>query len=292
MRKAISELVVIVMFLMIAVVLAGIVFVFITGFQEQAKTETQQTGETSFKKAGSCMEIISFDDKTNNLWVQNCANQPISNITVLVDNVPAYTDSATTINPKEIKPLAVYGLAGTHIVKLKSDYAFAETYVNMKTANGKIVFVSSVNYTGNLGGLSGADSKCQALASAVPALSGKTFKAWLSNSTLSARDRLTHSTVPYILLNTTVVANNWADLVDGTLQNPIILSEKNSQVLSGVWTGTDEYGDKRTDTCSDWTSDLHVINGRTGVSIYFGKGWTNMVYWACSFNFNLYCFEQ
>src|SRR5207248_2675590 len=43
----------------------------------------------------------------------------------------------------------------------------------------KRVFVTSVMYDGNLGGLAGADAKCQARATAA-SLSG-TYKAWLSD---------------------------------------------------------------------------------------------------------------
>ena len=52
------------------------------------------------------------------------------------------------------------------------------------------VFVTSTTYTGNLGGLSGADSKCQARATAAN-LSG-VWKAWLSTGDLAASSRITH----------------------------------------------------------------------------------------------------
>ena len=45
----------------------------------------------------------------------------------------------------------------------------------------KRVFVTSANYTGDLGGLVGADSKCQALADSA-GLDGN-YKAWLSTNT-------------------------------------------------------------------------------------------------------------
>src|SRR5207248_10614341 len=67
----------------------------------------------------------------------------------------------------------------------------------------KRVFVTSATYNRNLGVLAGADAKCQALASAA-ALTG-TYKAWLSTSTINARDRVTQAGVPYTLVDGTVV---------------------------------------------------------------------------------------
>jgi hypothetical protein len=83
--------------------------------------------------------------------------------------------------------------------------------------SSKIIFVSSMVYTGNLGGLDGADGKCQTLAMAVnPPLPGS-YKAWLSSSTTAAKDRLTHSVGPYVLVDgKTKVANDWNDLTSHT----------------------------------------------------------------------------
>src|SRR5438067_1391069 len=88
----------------------------------------------------------------------------------------------------------------------------------------KVVFVTSQIYTAALGGLAGADAKCQSLATGA-GLTG-TYKAWLSSSSVDARDRLTHSAIPYVLSDrTTVVADNWSDLVDGSLKHAIDKTE-------------------------------------------------------------------
>ena len=66
--------------------------------------------------------------------------------------------------------------------------------------NEKTVFVTSERFNGNLGGLKGADDKCQAQAedpaSIVP--SG-TYLAWLSDGTESPDTRFTKSSHPYQL---------------------------------------------------------------------------------------------
>ncbi|MHA1529067.1 MAG: hypothetical protein ACTSVG_08600, partial [Alphaproteobacteria bacterium] len=66
--------------------------------------------------------------------------------------------------------------------------------------NGKTVFVTSASFNGTLGGLTGADAKCQAEAdgpaSIVP--SG-TYLAWLSDGTDSPNTRFTKTAHPYLL---------------------------------------------------------------------------------------------
>lgn len=139
MRKAISEVVVAIMLLMIAVSLVGVAYVFIMGFQEQAKSEVQQTGTESFKKMGSCLQIVSFDEKANNLYVKNCGRYPIDNVTVFIDKKPA---SSVPINakPNEIKNITISATAGTHEIKIEGDYASIITSINMSSYVPYIIF--------------------------------------------------------------------------------------------------------------------------------------------------------
>ena len=77
------------------------------------------------------------------------------------------------------------------------------------------VFLSSATYDGNLGGLSGADAKCQGLATAagLPGI----YKAWLSDGTSAPSTRFVPSSGPYQLVTGTPIAANFTDLTDGTL---------------------------------------------------------------------------
>lgn len=79
----------------------------------------------------------------------------------------------------------------------------------------KIIFLTSAYYTGNLGGLAGADEKCQTAATSA-GLPG-TYKAWLSNSSTSAADRWTHSNLAYVRTDGEIIAADWANLVDGSM---------------------------------------------------------------------------
>ncbi|MBI3092688.1 MAG: hypothetical protein HYZ02_00430, partial [Candidatus Levybacteria bacterium] len=171
-------------------------------------------------------------------------------------------------------------------------------------ASAKRVFVTSTTYNGNLEGLAGADAKCQARAGYISSAlggGGSVWKAWLSDSNTSAASRLTHADSPYQLINGSTVSNNWADLTDGTLQNPINITEFNTipNSMSGVWTNTNIFGEayfsgNNNKTCKDYTSSVYSIEayyifGRNGSS---DGNWTLWSSDNCSSNARLYCFEQ
>ena len=88
----------------------------------------------------------------------------------------------------------------------------------------KRAFVTSTTFAGGaLGGLTGADAKCQARAVAA-GLPG-TYKAWLSDSTGSPSTRFAKAPVPYRLVDGTIIANNFSDIIDGTLSAPLVMTE-------------------------------------------------------------------
>lgn len=178
--------------------------------------------------------------------------------------------------------------------------------VAITTPQDKIVFVTSTQYTGNLGGLAGADAACQTRANAA-GLSGS-FKAWLSNATESPSNRFTHSNGVYKMLNGTVIANNWADLVDGVVgNNGIDRTEFNVLATNtGVFTNTNTDGTPLSTssslTCNFFTSTSGTMNnqGATGSTAHFGNCcgntcWTRDCSSAACNNasfWRLYCFEQ
>ena len=163
-------------------------------------------------------------------------------------------------------------------------------------SNYKCVFVTSVSYSGNLGGLTGADAKCQAIATQ-KGFSG-TYKAWLSDSTTAAKTRLSHSQLPYRRPDCKVIANNWNDLIDGKLLYPIEVDENNELQKTTVWTNTKINGDiGSTDkTCSDWMNESKDwgASGHHGKSINKDNGWTDLDYIVddCKQKYALYCIEQ
>ena len=163
----------------------------------------------------------------------------------------------------------------------------------------KKIFLSSVTYTGSLGGLAGADEKCQTLAQNA-GLPG-TFKAWLSDSVTAAKDRLTHAIAPYKRVDGATVASNWDDIVDGALTNPIYLTETGTLMGAGtsVWTNTDQDGSIHDPLlnwhCANWTSNVASFKGHWGLSDGSDNYlWTNfnMTPATCDLQKRLYCVEQ
>jgi len=168
-------------------------------------------------------------------------------------------------------------------------------------ANAKIVFVTSARYQGSLGGLSGADLKCQDSAS-VAGLPG-VYKAWLSHQPdqpVNAADRMSHAPIPYVLTDgRSVVAIDWNDLTDGTIIRPINMDENGVQVPARrVWTGTGPNGIAVTGgtqvaNCTRWTEPPPATSrGVFGSTANRDVGWSVITFDFCTELYSLYCIEQ
>jgi hypothetical protein len=162
-------------------------------------------------------------------------------------------------------------------------------------ADNKIIFVTSTAYSnGNLGGLSGADAQCNTLASAA-SLTG-TFSAWLSTSTVNAKDRVSVGHAGgFVLINSTVIASSFSDLLDGSIQNPINRNESSTVISYNTMTGTSQDGTAHANKCNDWTSSSSSISGEWGAATtpITNGGWTDIFSNTCATgNAHLYCFQD
>lgn len=166
------------------------------------------------------------------------------------------------------------------------------------------MFITSQSYNGNLGGLSGADAKCQELA--VAANLPGTYKAWLSSSTVSARECLSFKPVPYVRPDgVVVVASGPGDFYEtdtnaGDLNVAIEIDEKGGLHNNDpVWTNTFAGLIVETNspfTCQDWQSSANPNNqgvGPIGDSYAeYSPQWTHNQYFGCNEQSRLYCFQQ
>ncbi len=162
-----------------------------------------------------------------------------------------------------------------------------QPYVDMRFGNWRRVFVTSAEYASTFG-LAGADANCQAAANSAGL--GGIWAAWLSTSGTDAKNRIGDH--KYVLVNTSlVVAENKADLLDGSLQQIINLTEfGNSAPPTMIWTGTFAGGNSSPDTCTDWGS---LAGFALSGALFFPDGsWTASNLFPCSSDANLYCFEK
>lgn len=136
------------------------------------------------------------------------------------------------------------------------------------------VFVTSTTSTGALGGLAGADAACQNLAETA-GLKGL-YMAWLSDSTGAAATRQKQHNLPYALVDGTVIANNWADLIDGTLIASINKTQTGAAVTAPlqVFTASNANGTLNGSHCTNWTSGASGQNGEYGTSGQTNANWT------------------
>ena len=142
---------------------------------------------------------------------------------------------------------------------------------------------SATSTTGNLGGLRGADNRCQTLAAAAGA-GNKTWRAYLSverdadngNRPTDARSRI--GTGPWFNAKGVMVAGSVAELHARKGDATLFIDEKGQQI-NGQWMGSpspvehDIMTGSMADgtllagfTCGDWTSDSSTTFGQVGHS--------------------------
>lgn len=156
------------------------------------------------------------------------------------------------------------------------------------TGAHKVVFATSSEHTGDLGGLDGGDDLCAERA-ADGGLAGS-FRAWLSSPEQPAGERLAHADVPYARTDGVRVADDWDDLVDGELAAPIDRDESGARVFGDAWTGTLSSGGAADASCDGFASEDEVgLCGSTGEA---GAGWTDNIRPPCTSPLHLYCIEQ
>lgn len=153
------------------------------------------------------------------------------------------------------------------------------------------VFVSSKKYVPKaLGGLEGADTQCSELATAA-GLDGH-FVAWLSTSTVDAKDRLGAASAWRNTQN-----NPFADqpnelFGDEQVYQPVRFDENGDAVTGLVATGTSPRGVAAAENCNDWSSDSGSAALVTGDPTAGSALWTaDYDGSSCAEQYHLYCFQ-
>ena len=155
----------------------------------------------------------------------------------------------------------------------------------------RFVFITSVGYPGDLGGLVGADSLCTVHASA--AGHAGTWKAWLSDEATNAIDRIA-GVGPWTLMGTTsVVAQTPASFA---LSPSGTINRTENGALIGTpfnfWSGTATGGAKVAGaTCSSWTTSTSGV-GRDHQQNGGPIPWFSAANDTCNARLFLACIEQ
>jgi hypothetical protein len=128
------------------------------------------------------------------------------------------------------------------------------------------VFVTSNSYTGALGGLAGADAKCQSSATS-QGLSGS-FRAYLSDAASNAYDRVPGAG-PWYTTDDQLAFASKADLrgapkaalLDEYAGYPVRVGN------AGAWSGSDSGGVATGQDCDGWTRLTADAAGTTGTAV-------------------------
>jgi hypothetical protein len=217
----------------------------------------------------------------------------VAGLTVEFDGSPIVPSSITlTSLTIDLGPLAI----GDHLVTVTHPNGLDATDVLVVNPMvPKTVFVTSSIFPGNFGGIAVADASCQSLAAGA-GLTG-TYKAWLSDSSSSPASSFTLDAGPFLLPDgTTVVADSWVDLTDGSLDNRINQTEAGATLFDGLaWTATGAGGLHHgvAGDCTDWTALSPELVTR-GLLTSTTPNWTSFSSILCSLSASrrLYCFEQ
>jgi hypothetical protein len=169
-------------------------------------------------------------------------------------------------------------------------------------------FVTKDAFSGDIGGLSGADLKCRAAAKAAGLAEPERFQAFLSTGTLDAKDRFEKvpASLPYVLVTGKKFADNFTALIEaGPLGEGISVTEigtslYKANVATNTQPGGISFGPQH---CQSWTSSDGADParvGHSGVPVDAADAdtwkaelwWTGFAIWSCNKTFfHLYCLE-
>jgi hypothetical protein len=157
------------------------------------------------------------------------------------------------------------------------------------TTRPNVVFVTADRRMGNLGGLAGADAMCADEATAA-GLPGE-FRAFVSTSTVDARDRFAGSRGWVAVDGTPILDTMDALLAQQRVFNPIMISADGEEHAPfHVLTGSNTQGRKVPGAmCGDWTDNLS--EGRVGTRFFAGTRLISDETYSCVNGGCVYCFE-
>ncbi|BDG08565.1 hypothetical protein AMPC_16780 [Anaeromyxobacter paludicola] len=165
----------------------------------------------------------------------------------------------------------------------------ADATVSAVFLGANYVFATSTDFLPNDVSLTRADAECAARATAA-GLPG-TYVAWMSTSTVAARDRL-GSSQGWVRLDGLPFADSVASIIAGQQKYPVLFDENQRPLARpDVLTGTNMDGTLAAGyNCGDWSNTTdNVIMGKVTTG---GRSFSQEAYTACSsgLRYHVYCF--
>lgn len=146
-------------------------------------------------------------------------------------------------------------------------------------------------FDGNMGGRAGADALCQVSGNRPAGYAN--FRAFLSvNAGDEIRDMPGNYGVPtnrpIAGPNGTVIANDWADLLDGTID--VSLGAAGLPTAGPFWSGGNADGSLSANNCNGWTDNSGINFGEFGNPTRTNSTWLDDAYTSCSdMTYSLFC---
>ena len=153
--------------------------------------------------------------------------------------------------------------------------------------NGSLGAIKDANDTQT--GLEAADADCT---TAGQMYGGGQWRAWLSDSSMNAIDRLADVGPWYRLDQQTKLFSNLAAVREGPLVPIEDPTDASVGTRSLFWSGTLLDGTASGANCSDWSSYIGGGTATVGRTDTAGSGWIDPTPFSCSKYLSLLCFEQ
>jgi hypothetical protein len=161
-------------------------------------------------------------------------------------------------------------------------------------------FVSDLSFSANLGasplagattGVAAGDAICRNLATAANLYLPQSFKAFLSDGTMSAVNHFQFDG-PWLRHDGLKFADNLAQIAGGTVNLPLNVTQTGLYLGNyGAWTGATAAGGIGANHCNSWTSTAGI--GNTASVFANGPGWAgNFPNTSCATMFTLFCLSD
>ena len=206
-------------------------------------------------------------------------------------------DSSTCDNAARL--LCFQTGTGGSLPSITTPASAKKVFVTSVTGNGNLT--TWADYSGSATGVAAGDTICQARATAAGLANAANFKAWLSDGSHNATDRITTDGPWYRLDGVKVADNKAALLATNSTSTPtplftgITYTETGAYVTADsyrVWTGTKPDGTEATSDCLDWSNHLNSNTGFVGDAHIAKYWWTSFTPLTCDQSAALYCFED